>query len=70
MKIRVKVKPGSIEDRVFKDGDVLIVKLKERPVKGKANASLIKILAKEFNVPAKKIKIKNPICREKIIQID
>ena len=48
MRIRVKVIPHS-KVCTITEGDVLIVKLKERAEDGKANVALIKLLKKHFN---------------------
>jgi hypothetical protein len=47
-RIRIKVIPNSNRDEII-DGDPLIVRVKEKPVKGKANRSVIKLLSKHFN---------------------
>lgn len=70
MKIFVKVKPNSIEDKIEKIDDLnYLVFVKERPVENKANLSLIKILAKYFGVSSKNVSIKNPTSRKKIIEL-
>jgi uncharacterized protein (TIGR00251 family) len=47
----LKVKPGSSKDEISlgEDGN-LLVKIKERPIDGAANAYLLKFLSKEFNI--------------------
>ena len=70
MMVHVKVRPGSIKDRVEKlDDGTYIVYTMERSIDGKANASVIKLLSKEFGVSYKNISIKNPRSRKKIIEI-
>lgn len=70
MILRVKVYPGSREEKIEKitEGEYEIY-LKERAEKGKANHELIKILAREFKVNSKDVFIKNPSSRKKIIEI-
>ena len=70
MIIKVKVHPGSTREEVRKinDGEFEIWIL-EKAIGGKANFSLIKILAKEFGVSTGKIKIKTLKGRKKIVEI-
>jgi hypothetical protein len=58
--IRVKVKPNSRESTVeeLEDGS-FFVKLRAQPTDGKANAELIAVLAKHFNVPKAAVIIKS-----------
>jgi len=71
MIIRIKAKPNSREDKIEKISEEdYVISVKERAEKGKANCKIAKLLAKEFNVETKKIKIKNPSSRNKIIEID
>ena len=72
MKIQVKVKPNSKEQKVQKSTDgTLIVRLKSPPVDGKANKELIELLAKKFKVSKSKIKIKSGLsAKNKLIEID
>ncbi len=70
---QITVKPGSKKgDLVERVGDnELIVYLKARPVEGKANASLIKILAEHFQVTQNQITIKSGTkSRKKLIEIN
>ena len=70
MIIYIKVKPNSFKEEVVKVGEnEYLVSLKEKAVKGKANRRLISILSKEFGVDYRKIKIKNPSSRRKIVEI-
>ena len=70
MIINVKVKPGSKEKKVVKiaDGEYEI-DLTERAEDNKANIELVNLLAREFGVDFRKIKIKNPKSRKKIVEI-
>ena len=70
MKIIVKVKPNSIEEKFVRISDSeYIVWLRERAEDGKANLRLRNLLAKEFGVNARQINIKNPKSRSKIVEV-
>lgn len=70
MMIKVKVKPGSKEESIDKvSGDEYEVCVRERAKDGKANKKLVNLLAREFKVDWRAIKIKNPRSREKIVEI-
>ena len=72
MQKRVKVKPNSKQQSIKEETDgSLTIHLKSPPVDGKANEELIKILAKKFNLPKSKIRIKSGLSsRQKLIEID
>lgn len=71
MIIKVRVRPGSKEEGVEKIFPrEYNVRLKEKAEDGKANKRLINLLAKEFNVSYKAIKIKNLKSKNKIVEID
>jgi uncharacterized protein len=56
--ISVKVLPKSSRDEIIgMEEGICKVKIKAPPVDGKANKALIKVLAKEFNLPRKSIEI-------------
>ncbi len=70
MIIKVNVKPGAKEEKVERIfAEEYNVWLKERAEDGKANRRLLNLLAKEFKVSFKDIKIKNPKSRKKIVEI-
>ncbi|MBE9233954.1 MAG: DUF167 domain-containing protein [Cuspidothrix sp.] len=72
MQKRVKVKPNAKQQKIeeLADGS-LNVHLKSPPVDGKANEELIKLLAKNFDVPKSSIRIKSgATSRQKLIEID
>ncbi|VUT26360.1 MAG: hypothetical protein MOIL_01522 [Candidatus Methanolliviera sp. GoM_oil] len=48
MRIKIKVIANARKDEVI-EGDPLIVKTKEPPIKGKANKAVVKLLSKYFN---------------------
>lgn len=71
MIIRVKVKPNSREGKLEKIGDgEYLACLKEAPEKGKANLALIKLIARFFDVPATKVRLKTFSGRKKIVEIE
>ena len=57
MKIQVRVKPNSKTEKVSREGNGFIVKVKEPPREGKANQALIKLLAEHFGVPKSQVRI-------------
>jgi uncharacterized protein YggU (UPF0235/DUF167 family) len=58
MKISVKVKTRSREEKVEKIDDLnFVVRVKELPVENRANEAIIEILAEYFSVPKSKIDI-------------
>lgn len=71
MIIKVKVKPNSSKEEIEKsDENNYEVYVNAKAEKGKANLALIKILAKHFNIPTSKIKIKRGVSsHNKIIEI-
>lgn len=69
MIIKVNVKPNSRENKIEKIGEEYKVFLKAPARDGKANVALIKLLAKEFEVGWKYIKIKNPTSKRKIVEV-
>ena len=71
MKIDVRVVPGSSKRSVIKlpDGN-LLVRVTERPDKGKANKAAIEILADYLNIPKSRLSISSgATSRKKIIEI-
>ena len=71
MKIFVKVRPNSKEESVKKLSDTNFeICVKEPPVKGLANAAIIKALARHFGVPPSAVKITSGhTSRQKIVEI-
>lgn len=52
MKYNITVKPGSSQEKIIESAPgELTVYLRAKPHDGEANAALIKLLAKHFNVP-------------------
>jgi uncharacterized protein len=72
MKIKVKVKPNSKQQKIEESADgSLIVSLKSPPVDGKANQELIEVLAKKYSVAKSQVFIKSGLsAKNKLIEID
>ncbi|MCE9597199.1 MAG: DUF167 domain-containing protein [Spirochaetia bacterium] len=56
-RLNVVVKPGSKKPGIEKDGDMWIVRVRERPVDNQANVAVIEAIAKEFGVPKSRVSI-------------
>ena len=65
------MKPNAKKEKLEKvaEGEYK-AEVKEPASNGKANRRLISLLAKEFKVSVKDIKIKNPTSRKKIVEIE
>lgn len=72
MQKKVKVTPNSKQQAIAEEADgSLTIHLKSLPVDGKANQELIQLLAKKFEIPKTRIKIKSGLAsRQKLIEID
>ena len=69
MKISVKAKPNSHEQKVEKIGEQnFVVSVKEPPVNGMANRAIIKALSQYFHTPNVRI-VSGHISRNKIVEI-
>lgn len=68
---KIKVEPRSSKSGIAgRYGDALKVKLKSPPVEGKANKELIDVLAREWGIPKKNIKIvSGQSSKNKIVRI-
>ena len=71
MNINIKVIPNSSKTEVVEEQDnFLKIKLKASPQKGKANADLIKFLAKKYQVSKSQVEIiKGLTSRNKLVRI-
>ncbi len=71
MIIHIKVKPNSLTNNLIRINDnEYNADITEKAEDNKANIKLINLLAKEFKVNFRKIKIKNPKSRNKIVEIE
>lgn len=70
MKLSIKVKPGSRQEKVEKTIDGYIAYVKEQPLENKANRALVKLLSEYFNIPKSRIMILSGLkAKKKIIEI-
>jgi len=70
VKISVKVIPNSKTEEVIKEGDRLLVRVKEPAKEGKANKAVIKLLAGHFGVPQRQVVISSGFgSRNKVIEV-
>lgn len=70
MKIKVRVTPNSKIEGVVKEGNILLVRVKEPAKEGKANEAVIKLLADYFGVPHRQVIISSGFgSRNKVIEI-
>ena len=70
MKIRVKVIPNSKVEKVIKEGDGFLVRVKEPAKEGKANRAVIKLLAEHFGVSQRQVIISSGFgSRNKVIEV-
>jgi len=68
MKIKIKVKPNSREQKIVKKADSYLVYLKSRPENNRANIELVKLLKKYFDRP---VKIKSGLSsRKKVVEVE
>lgn len=68
--LKIKVKPGSSEQKIEKLGEEHVIKLKSEPRDNKANIELIKLIAKHFGVSTANVKLKKGFSsRKKIIEV-
>ena len=70
MKIRVRVIPNSKGEQITREGDGLLVRVKEPAKEGKANQAVINSLARYFNVPQDAISVSSGLkSRNKVIEV-
>ncbi|NCU38785.1 DUF167 domain-containing protein [Candidatus Saccharibacteria bacterium] len=70
-KVTLTVKPNSKTDLVQKVGDELVVRVKARAVDGKANETVIKLVADYLGLPKTHMQIKRGATgKHKVIEID
>ena len=56
-KIQAKVTPNAKRPEVREEGSTFVVKVKEPPQEGKANAAVIKAIAQHLGVPVRAVRI-------------
>lgn len=71
MKIFVKAKPNSREEKIEKIDDThFVVSVKAPPIQGMANRAIIKLLADYFKTDVSRVRIvSGAIARNKIVEI-
>jgi uncharacterized protein (TIGR00251 family) len=70
MKILVVVTPNAREEEVTRETDRYQVKVKEPPREGRANDSVIRLLAAHFRVPKNYVRIlKGQTSKIKVVEI-
>ena len=71
MIIRVRVKPGSSNPGLEREGDELVLRVRERAIEGAANAACIEALAREYGVAKSRVAlIRGERSRRKVFEID
>ena len=69
MKISVKAKPNSHEQKVEKiDEQNFVVSVKDPPIQGRANRAIIKVLSEYFYTPNIRI-VSGHISRNKVVEV-
>jgi uncharacterized protein (TIGR00251 family) len=69
MKITIEVKPGSKKEEIIECSEGhLIVHVKEKRIKGKANSAVLKLIKKQYDRPVKIVS--GSKSRIKIIEIE
>lgn len=69
MIITAKVKANAKNNEIIKNDDGYNISIKAAPIENKANLAIIKLLAKEFKIPASHVIIKKGLS-SKIKQIE
>ena len=71
MRIRVRVKPGTHEERVSREPDgSLLVSVTARAQEGKANEAVVKAVAKALHVPKSSVRIVSGLSsRTKMLEV-
>lgn len=70
MKISVKAKPNSSEEKITKlDDSSFVISVKEPPINGLANKAIMKVLREYFHTPNVRI-VSGYTSRNKIIKIN
>ena len=72
IKFKVKIIPNARQDEIcgYIEKDTLKIKIKAKPIRGKANAYLIKYLSKKLEIPRSNITIiKGRTSRHKVLEV-
>lgn len=68
MRYKVKVIPNAKKDEILEENGLLVVRVKEKPEKGKATLKVLKLLSDYFKKQVKLVS--GGFSREKIIEVD
>jgi uncharacterized protein len=70
MQIRVRVRPNSRTEEVVREGECLVVRVREPSKEGRANRALAKLLAEYFGVSQTRVSILSGLrSRDKVVEI-
>jgi len=72
IKIKVKIIPNARQDKIcgYLEKDMLKIKIKAKPIDGKANSYLINYLSKELDIPKSYLTIiKGKTSRIKMVEV-
>jgi uncharacterized protein (TIGR00251 family) len=70
MKVIIKVKPNSSQEKIEKTENGYLIFVKEPPVENRANQAVIKVLAKYFKIPKSQISILSGLkSKQKVIEV-
>jgi len=72
IKIKVKITPNARQDKIcgYLENDILKIRIKAKPIDGKANSYLIKYLSKELDIPQSYFAIiKGKTSRIKVLEV-
>lgn len=70
MKISIRVKPKSREERLEKTTEGYVAYVKEQPLEDRANRALVRLLSEYFGVPKSRISIVSGMkSKQKIVEI-
>jgi len=68
MRVNIRVVPNAKEDMIIKQGDTLVVRITEPPVRGRANAAVLELLEAYFGKPVHLVT--GAKLRKKVVEVD
>ena len=71
-RLKIRVRPRASKDEIAGTvGDAIVVKVAAPPVKGAANKAVVKLLARELNVPKSAVQIvAGERARQKVVEVE
>lgn len=70
MKVIIRVKPNSHQEKIEKTENDYLIFVKEPPVDNRANQAVIKVLANYFKIPKSRISILSGLkSKQKVIEV-